>query len=581
MKTIQLLSSSASSHRVSYSRTLRVAVWNIRYSLLLLVLLASPARAQFSAAASTTQFVCNAPGRQFGVQAFADGAGGAYTVWMDKRAGNNGGPGTALYAQHLDAAGAPLLPANGLRLFQTQGRDIFGMRAIPWQTGILVAWVQGAFGIGGDSVRCQYYSAAGVPQWAAPTVVAYRTLPTVIYVLEYGLNIFPTSTGATIAHTLTLNGGADRLAFNQVNFAGTLRFANNQFQLTLPSANSLLTLGDGGDGFYVASGYGGLGSPIYAQHYDANGAGWANALDLTATGANGRGGQAWRLVRDPAGNLYVVWGSNSGRIIAAQVTPAGALGWAAPGYRTLCTNPSYQSAPDALWHNNALWAVWNDDRAGMNSQTTYLQKVDAAGTLAWSAAGVLVNSLPAFSPEPRLAPSDNGAVMAFYITNYSAGTGLRAQKIRPDASLAFPVNGVVLHNVVDDRPNGLDYALVAQPNGSVQAYWASAGGAPTGQDICAGRMQNSGTLLGTAERAAEAGGFYAYPNPASTELTLQVPAGARLSRVRLYDSQGRVVGSFADADVGRPLSLRGLAPGLYTAQATVAGQQVSRRVVVE
>ena len=94
-------------------------------------------------------------------------------------------------------------------------------------------------------------------------------------------------------------------------------------------------------------------------------------------------------------------------------------------------------------------------------------------------------------------------------------------------------------------------------------------------------MQSSGTLLGTAERAAEAGGFYAYPNPASTELTLQVPAGARLSRVCLYDSQGRVVGSFADADVGRPLSLRGLAPGLYTAQATLAGQQVSRRVVVE
>ena len=277
-------------------------------------------------------------------------------------------------------------------------------------------------------------------------------------------------------------------------------------------------------------------------------------------------------MRDPANHLYVVWGSNSGDIIAAQVTPAGALGWPVPGYRILCTTPSYRSAPDALW------AVWSDDRAGMNSQTTYMQKVDAAGTLAWSAAGVLVNSLPAFAPEPKLAPSDNGAVMALYITNYSAGTGLRAQKIRPDASLVFPVNGVVLHNVVDDRPNGLDYVLVAQPNGSVQAYWASAGGAPTGQDICAARMQNSGTLLGTAGRAAETLGFEVYPNPATSELRLRFPPGAAPTCLRLCDAQGRLVRAFADA---RSLPLPGLPAGLYVLRATLAGREVSRRVAVE
>ena len=147
--------------------------------------------------------------------------------------------------------------------------------------------------------------------------------------------------------------------------------------------------------------------------------------------------------------------------------------------------------------------------------------------------------------------------------------------------MVFPVNGVVLHNVVNDQPPALDYVPVSQPNGSVQVFWSSVGTATTGRDICAGRMQNSGTLLGAAERRAAAVGFEAYPNPASTELYVQFPANTRPTQLRLYDSQGRVVGSFADADVGRPLSLRGLAPGLYTAQATLAGQQVSRRVVVE
>ena len=100
--------------------------------LALLALLVHSARAQFPTVASQTQFVCNAPGGQFGVQAFADGTGGAYSVWIDKRAGNNSGPGTALYAQHLDAAGTALMPANGLRLFQTRGKEIWGMHAVRW-----------------------------------------------------------------------------------------------------------------------------------------------------------------------------------------------------------------------------------------------------------------------------------------------------------------------------------------------------------------------------------------------------------------------------------------------------------------
>lgn len=175
-------------------------VLRLPYRWSLLLLLAGPARAQFSSTASTTQFICNASGVQFGVKAFADGAGGAHSVWIDKCAGNNSGPGPALYAQHLNAAGVSQLGPNGLRLFQTGSRDIFGMRAIPWNNGLLVAWIQGGFSVGGDTLRCQYYSTAGVPQWATPTVVATRDA-TVISVADTGFNIIPTSTGATITYS--------------------------------------------------------------------------------------------------------------------------------------------------------------------------------------------------------------------------------------------------------------------------------------------------------------------------------------------------------------------------------------------
>ena len=564
---------------------MKIAVCNRHAALLalaLLALLAGPARAQFPTATTQTQYICNAPGNQFGVQAFTDGAGGAYQVWIDKRGGNNTGSGTAIYAQHLNAAGTELLPANGLRLFQSAGCDIFGMRAIPWQSGLLVAWVQGAFGIGGDSVRCQFFSAAGVPQWSIPTVVASRTLPSVIYESEQGLNVIATSSGATITHALALNGGSNRFTFNKIGPTGVLAYPNNDRQVYVGpnggfASDYYFTVGDGSDGFYMVASAGGFTSPIYAQRFSPAGvASWASYTTISAGGPSGRGSE-WQSLIDPAGNLYVAWASSAGDPLVSKVLPSGALAWAAPGYVSLCTNASRQSVPNALWHNNALWMVWSDDRLGGNNLAEYAQQIDGAGTLAWPAAGVLICNLPAFYTAPKLAASDNGAVMAFYST--SASQGFRAQKIRPDASLVFPVNGTVLYNSDASQPNDRDYVPVSQPNGSVQVYWGSPAVAATGQNICAGRMQNSGTLLGT-ERAAAALGFEVFPNPAATELRLQLSSGNRPAALRLYDAQGRLAWAFADGVAG-PLSVRGLPPGLYVLRATVAGQAVSRRVAVE
>jgi hypothetical protein len=546
--------------------------------------LGHPAQAQFAATPSPTRFVCNAPGNQLGVQAFADGAGGSFSVWIDKRYGNNTGLGTAIYAQHLDATGAPQLPATGLRLFQTGSREIFGLRAIPWQSGMLVAWVQGAFGVGGDTVRCQYYSTAGVPQWSTPTVLAARVLPDVVYELEQGLNIIPTSTGAIITHALArTGGGGTRFTFNQVNTAGVRSYPNNNQQVqVLPPSNFALdyyhTVGDGADGFYMVASAGGLGREIYAQRFSAAGAAlWANYTIITAGGPSGRGSD-WQLLTDPANNLYVAWTSNGGDPLVAKVLPGGALGWPSPGYVALSTDPAFQTNPHAIWHDNALWMIWEDARGGTGSfdYKCYAQKIDAAGALAWTPNGVPVYALSAGAPRPKLAPSDNGSVMAFYTTDTN-GANFRAQKILPTGALAFAVPGVVLHSVADNRPYELDYVPVGQPNGSVQVYWASPGAAPTGQDICVGRIQSTGTLLSATERAAEALGFDVYPNPATAETQLRFSKNA--TDLRLLDAQGRLVR--AGVDGAAQLSLRGLAAGLYVVRGTVAGQEVSRRVVVE
>ncbi|MBF9220799.1 T9SS type A sorting domain-containing protein [Hymenobacter ruricola] len=549
------------------------------------MLLAAPARAQFATTPSPTKFVCNAAGNQLAVQAFADGAGGSFSVWIDQRNGNRTGLGTGIYAQHLDANGNALLPVNGLRLFQTGSREIFGLRAIPWQSGLLVAWVQGAFGVGGDTVRCQYYNTAGVAQWATPTVVAARVLPDVIYESEQGLNIIPTSTGATITHALALNGGSARFTFNKVSLTGALAFPSNdrQIQVVPPSGFALdyyHTVGDGADGFYMVASSGGLGAEIYAQRFGPAGTSiWANYTIVSAGGALGRGSD-WQLLTDPANNLYVAYTSNGGDPLVSKVLPSGALGWPSPGYVALSTDPAFQTNPNAIWHNNALWMIWEDARGGSGNfdYKCYAQKIDAAGTLAWAANGVAVYPLSAGAPRPKLAPSDNGSVMAFYTTDTN-GANFRTQKLLPSGALAFTAPGVILHEVADNKPYELDYVPVGQPNGSVQVYWSSPGAATTGRDIAVGRMQSSGSLLSATERAAAALGLEVFPNPAASDVQLRLPGGKRLTDLRLVDAQGRLVRTFADGAAS--LSVRGLPAGLYVLRGTVAGQEVSRRVAVE
>ncbi len=246
--------------------------------------------------------------------------------------------------QRLDAAGTPLLAANGLRLFQTRGREIWGMKAVPWQSGLLVAWVQGAFTIGGDSVRCQYYDAAGTPLWAQPALVARRdnsTSPGVIYVSENGLNIIPTSTGAIITHDLSISGGSTRFTFNEVSPTGAVRWANNANQVSVNSPNNYpvpnyRTLGDGADGFYLVV-HSSYSIGIQVQRFHGASAMWSANTVLSAYGQAGRGDGTLQPVLDPAGNLYVAWTSFGGDALVSKILPTGALGWPSPGYVSLCT----------------------------------------------------------------------------------------------------------------------------------------------------------------------------------------------------------------------------------------------------
>lgn len=85
-----------------------------------------------------------------------------------------------------------------------------------------------------------------------------------------------------------------------------------------------------------------------------------------------------------------------------------------------------------------------------------------------------------------------------------------------------------------------------------------------------------------ARPAGSLPGLGLYPNPARGTATVRVPAGAAPASLTLLDALGRVAGTYA-APAGQdyPLSLAGLAPGVYALQVRVGGGLATQKLVVE
>ena len=537
-------------------------------ALLTVVLLPRPVHAQFPSTPTQTFFVCNAPGEQQAVRAFADGANGSFVYWLDKRGGS--AVGTAIYGQHLNAAGAPQWPANGRLAHQARGKNIWALQAVAWRGGTLLAWTQGPFGGGGDSLLCQFYNAAGAPQWTRPTLVAARGARSIIYVTETGFNILPNDSGATITHSLIQTGGAKIFSYNRVGFTGQRRWPLNNFFASLNNTSYFNTISDGGNGFFVVGSTGGLGAGLVAQRYRLQGqAVWPAFVGVSSNATGGRGEGDWPIRVLPDTSLVVTWGRDTPKdIVAVKLTRLGAYAWANPTYRFVCDHSARQDDAQVLRQGNDLVVIWNDNRPPANNTHQYAQKLNlTTGTRTWATDGIPVFELPNYISDPKIAAADNGAVMAFsYVTG-----GFRAQKVLPTGTAAWPANGVAVNTVQNDRPFYADFVTVSQPDGSVQVFWTSFSNA----SICGAKVYPSGVLGATDD--AEAAAFSVYPNPVITELHLSSPTGKAPTFVRLLDAQGRTV---REARATDHLSVADLPAGIYAVRASYAGRVLTRRVVV-
>jgi hypothetical protein len=536
-------------------------------ALFLICLAVEPAAAQFPTTPDQTLFVCNATGVQNGIHAFADNGDGYYAYWIDKRDGNGG---TAIYAQYLDTAGRPLWGANGKEIYRTAGKEIWKMAAIPWREGVLVAWIQGPYGSGGDTLFCNYYDRDGAAVWQSPTLVSSKDPgASIIYVGTDFLNIFPNDSGATVAFGLSFLGGSVGFSMNRVDASGNLRWPVNDFKYNAHGYYYSLC-SDNYGGIYLASTTGGIGAHIYVQHFDLQRNALFPAEEVDVSQSAGGRNVTWMILCDADTNAYVVWDNNSpGDIVVAKVNPSGKLAWPSQ-YRTICAAPGVQSYEHAILHNNHLYVIWSDPRPSAANYYLYMQKLDTAGNSEWTPDGVQVSNFNSYIPYPRVAPAGDNVVAA-----YQVSPGLYAQQLRPDSSTVWPANGIPIHNGIN-LPFYGDFELATAPDGTVAAFWATNGG-----DICAAKIRQA-SVSGDVEETERTTGAVVFNADAGT-VSLALPDHSKNAGLSIVDLEGREIFNRQNIDAGTTsvvLNIRSWSRGAYFVRMVTGGEVLLHTMLI-
>jgi len=306
----------------------------------------------------------------------ADGAGGVIAAWTDHRAGID------IYAQRLNATGVPVWGASGLAVCADPAYQALPHVVNDGSSGAIVGWTD--FRASSGDIYAQRVNAAGAPQWTANGVAvctdaANQTLEA----------IGPGAAGeAILVWTDARNSSLDIYAQRVDATGAALWTADGVAVCTDPASQEApRVLGDGSGGaIFVWDDFRAADflSDIYAQRLDATGAAQWTANGVAVCAALDQQEQPV-VVPSIGGGAIAVWydhrsGTNAD-LYAQGIDAAGVPQWAANGV-PVCTDASDQAGlAGASDGAEGVIVAWHDRRTPP-IDLLYSQRITSAGTIA-------------------------------------------------------------------------------------------------------------------------------------------------------------------------------------------------------
>jgi hypothetical protein len=207
---------------------------------------------------------------------------------------------------------------------------------------------------------------------------------------------------------------------------------------------------------------------IYAQRLNSSG-----YIQWTSQGVPVCTGKAsltlGQVVPDGAGGAVITWSDRrnaTNDIFAQRIDASGTVRWTANGV-SVCTNAGSQVypclAPDG---SGGAIIAWQDNRNGAND--IYAQRIDAGGTARWTADGVGVCNAGQYQSSAQIIPDGHGgAVIAWTDHRNTVDNDVFAQRVDSLGAALWTTNGVVVSQTTNNQmncrlvPGGTDEAIVA------------------------------------------------------------------------------------------------------------------------
>jgi len=308
--------------------------------------------------------------------------------------------------------------------------------------GVILTWDDNRSGTGSYDIYAQRVNASGAVQWTANGIV----LCAAAWAQQHPA-IVPDGAGGTIVAWYDYRSGSSNDIYAQrVNASGAVQWTADGVALSVATGTQWYPtiVPDGAGGAIVTwYDYRSGNYDIYAQRVNASGvAQWtANGVALcTATNQQ----QNPEIVADGAGGAIVTWyDSRSGNwdIYAQRVNASGTVQWTADGV-PLCTAAGDQQSPEIVSDGmSGAIVTWYDNRGG--STDIYAQRVNATGVVQWTADGVAVCAATGSQWDPAIA--SDGAGGAIVTWHGSPGNNdIYAQRVNASGAVQWTVDGVAL-----------------------------------------------------------------------------------------------------------------------------------------
>jgi hypothetical protein len=335
----------------------------------------------------------------------ADGAGGAIVVWGDWR----GGIDEDIYAQRVNSSGAVQWTTNGVALCSAAGNQRNPAIAATVSGGAIFVWQDSRSGT--NDIFAQRVDASGAPLWTAYgesicTAIGEQVNPAIV---------LDGSGGAVIVWQDGRGGDFDIYA-QRVGISGAVQWTTNGVAVCSATNDQQLPalLRNAADDFIIGwvdkrSGTG----DIYGQKINSSGADQWTAGGLPLCSATGDQGNL-KMTASGAGGAAFVWQdarSGTADIYAQRIDAAGAKLWGLDGV-AVCTATGGQRNPALTTDGDrGAIAVWRDERTG--DYDIYAQRVDASGTTQWSTDGEGVIVMGGWQDDwPKIVTDQDGGGIA-------------------------------------------------------------------------------------------------------------------------------------------------------------------------